>query len=126
MAIEIELKEVFGKVAGNEVTGRDLCREVRLAEPSAPMWGDLDKSQEVFALTMDGAKCFCIMLNKRVRQIKERPNRYNHNTDRGFYLFLGAMSGTGYIPLLISLYWEIQGQICGEEFEEDFITSTGD
>jgi len=117
--IEIELNEVFGKVAGNPVTGRDLCREVRLAEPSAPMWGDLDKS-EVFSMTIDGAKCFCIMLKKRVRQIKERPNRYDQNTNRGFYLFLGAMIGTGYIPLLVSLYWEIQGQISGEEFEEDF------
>lgn len=118
--IYIELQEVFGKVAGTPVTARDLCREVRLAEPSAPMWKDLDKSEEVFSIDTVEAKCFCIMLKKRVRQLKERPNRYDQNTNSGFYLFLGAMVRTGYIPLLISLYWEIQGQISGEEFEEDF------
>lgn len=120
--ISIDLKEVYGSVAGTPVTARDLCREVRLAEPSAPMWKDLDKSEEVFSISMNEAKCFCIMLKKRVRQLKERPGRYDQNTNSGFYLFLGAMVGTGYILLLISLYWEIQGQISGEEFEEDFLT----
>lgn len=119
--ILIDLKEVYANFAGIPVTGRDLCDQVRLAEPSAPMWKELDKPDtDTLELSMDGAKCFCIMIKKRVRQLRRRPEQYNQNTNSGFFLFLGAMIRSAeYIPLLISLYWELQGEIDGEELEED-------
>lgn len=119
--ISIDLKEVYGNGAtGIPVTGRQLVTEVRIAYPAAPMWRQLDSKSDTFEMTLTDARVFCWALKKRVQELKEWPNRYNQNTNSGFFLFLGAMIRSAeYIPLLRSLYWELQGDISGEELEED-------